>query len=78
MRKKLGLLVTALVLAFGLGACASDYGIQPGGPHFASWTHARYSVRGGEKPVLSKEELAQAKKESWWGIPVRYTVDELE
>ena len=78
MRKQLGLLIAVVALVGGLSACAADYGIQPGGPHFASWTHAQYSLRGGEKPALSKEEVNQARTESWWGIPVRYTIDDLE
>jgi hypothetical protein len=68
----------ALVVAGGLSACAKQYGIPPGGPHFASWTHLQYSTRGGEKPRLTKAEEQQAKAEKWWGTPIRYTVDELE
>jgi hypothetical protein len=36
-----------------------------------------YSLKG-EKPKLTKAEASTAKEEGWWGIPVRYTVDELE
>ncbi len=78
MRKKIGLVVMALTLAGALSACAGGYGIPPGGPHFASWTHLNYSTRGEEKPALSKAELNTAKAEGWWGTPIRYTVDELE
>jgi hypothetical protein len=70
--------VVGLALAGGLSACAKQYGIPPGGPHFASWDHLRYSTRGGEKPVLTKAEASAAKAENWWGTPIRYTVDELE
>ena len=78
MRRKAGIVILGLAVLGGLSACANSYGIQPGGPHFASFTHMGYSLRGGEKPVLSKAELQQVKTEGWWGIPVRYTVDELE
>ncbi len=78
MRKKIGLVVMALTLAGALSACAGGYGIPPGGPHFASITHAKYSFRGGEKPALTQGELKQAKAEGWWGTPIRYTIDELE
>ena len=78
MRKKVGLVVVGLMLAGGLSGCAGGHGIPPGGPHFASWTHAQYSLRGEEKPALSKAEVNTAKAEGWWGTPIRYTVDELE
>jgi hypothetical protein len=77
MLKKIGLVVGGLALIAGLGACAKEYGIPPGGPHFASFTHMGYSLKG-EKPKLTKAEASTAKSENWWGTPVRYTVDELE
>lgn len=78
MHKKVGLVIVALALAGGLSACATSYGIPQGGPHFASWTHAKYSLRGGEKPALTRAEANQAKAEGWWGTAIVYTVDELE
>jgi hypothetical protein len=78
MRKKVGVVVVGLFLVGGLSACASKYGIQDGGSHFASWGHLRYSTRGGEKPALTKTEVKQAKAEGWWGTPVAYTIDDLE
>ena len=78
MRKKVGVALVGLALAGGLSACANPYGIPPGGPHFASGTPAAYSLRAGEKPPLTKSEFDQAKKEGWWGVPISYTVDELE
>ena len=77
MLKKMCLVVVGLALSASLGACAKEYGIPPGGPHFASFTHMGYSL-GGEKPKLTKAEASTAKTEGWWGTPVRYTVDELE
>ena len=77
MLKKMGLVVVGLAVIAGLGACAQQYGIPPGGPHFASFTHMGYSL-GGEKPKLTKAEASTAKAEGWWGTPVRYTVDDLE
>jgi len=77
MLKKMGLMVVGLALTAGLGACSKEYGIQPGGPHFASFTHMGYSLQG-EKPRLTKTEADVAKTEGWWGTPVQYTVDELE
>ena len=77
MLKKMGLVVVGLAVIAGLGACAKQYGIPPGGPHFASFTHMGYSL-GGEKPKLTKAEASTAKAEGWWGTPVRYMVDELE
>ncbi len=78
MRKKGGFVILGLILVGGVSACAGGYGIPPGGPHFASMTHAKYSFRGGEKPALTQGELKQAKAEGWWGTPIRYTIDELE
>jgi hypothetical protein len=66
-----------VLLVVGLSACATDYGIKAGGPHFASWEHLKYSVGGGEKPPLSVTGSKLAKEEGWWGIPVRYESNEL-
>lgn len=76
--RKMTLMLVGLALAGGISACANNYGIPPGGPHYASWDHLGYSFRGGEKPALSKQEYEAARKEGWWGTPVVYTVDELE
>ena len=79
MGRKIGLVVMAMALAGGLSACASRYGIPDGGPHFKSWDHMRYSVWWvGEKPPLSREDLEKSKAEGWWGVPIRYTVDEVK
>jgi len=80
MGEKVKLVLVGLALIASLGACAKEYqeyGIQQGGPHFASFKHMGYSL-GGEKPKLTKQELQVAKTEGWWGTPVRYTGDELE
>lgn len=77
MRRKVKLVLLGLAVGGLVGACANT-GIPPGGPHYASWTHLRYSWRGGAKPHLSKQELQQSKKEGWWGVPVRYAIDEIE
>lgn len=78
MRRKVTLVIMGVALAGGLSACAGGYGIPPGGPHFASWSHLQYSTRGGEKPALTQGELKQAKAEEWWGTAIRYNIDELE
>lgn len=78
MRQTVGRIVMGVLLAVGLSACATDYGIKAGGPHFASWEHFKYSVAGGEKPPLSTTGLKEAKDEGWWGIPVRYQSNELK
>ncbi|MFQ5882465.1 MAG: hypothetical protein ACE5I9_08330 [Candidatus Methylomirabilales bacterium] len=77
MRKNVKLVLVGLALAGVLSACAKT-GIPPGGPHFASVSHAKYSLRGGDKPRLTKAEFEQAKKEGWWGAAIRYTIDDLE
>ena len=78
MGKKVGVLVLGLAVLAGLGACAQQYGIPPGGPHYASFSHMGYSNRGGEKPKLTKEEAKLAKEQGWWGTPIVYNIDELE
>ena len=79
MRKKIGLVVIGVVLAGGIGACTKNpYGIPPGGPHFASGSHLAYSVRGGDKPKLTRAEFDKAQKEAWWGTAIVYNIDELE
>ncbi|MFQ5847092.1 MAG: hypothetical protein ACE5IQ_05380 [Candidatus Methylomirabilales bacterium] len=78
MQKKIGLVIVVLALAGGVSACSKSYGIPPGGPHFASASHMQYSLRGGEKPRLSRGEMDEARQEGWWGVPIRYTIDDLE
>ena len=79
MGKKIMLVLAGLALAGGLSACATEqYGIPPGGPHYASWSHLWYSNSPKDKPTLTKEEARLAKEQKWWGTPVRYNVDELE
>ena len=77
MKRNVTLVLVGLAVGGVVGACANT-GIPAGGPHFASWTHARYSLRGGERPRLTKADLEQAKREGWWGAAIRYTIDELE
>ncbi|HET7853198.1 MAG: hypothetical protein L0Y78_01800 [candidate division NC10 bacterium] len=79
MGKKIMLVLVGLALAGGLSACATEqYGIPPGGPQYASWSHLWYSNSTKDKPKLTKAEWQQAKDEKWWGTPIRYNVDELE
>jgi len=78
MLKKMGLVVVGLAVIAGLGACAQQYGVPPGGPQYASWSHLQYSNSFKDKPTLTKEEARLAKEEGWWGTPIRYNVDELE
>jgi len=79
MRRTVGRIVMGVLLAVGLSACATDYGIKAGGPHFASWEHMKYSLfYTGEKPPLSTTGLKEAKDEGWWGIPVQYESNELK
>lgn len=79
MRKKLTVVLVGLALAGGTVACTKNpYGIPPGGPHFASGKHMAYSLRGGEKPTLTRDEFDRAQKEGWWGTAIVYNIDELE
>ena len=81
MGEKIKLGLVGLALIASLGACAKqyeEYGIKPGGPHYASFSHMGYSSRGGEKPKLTKEEAKLAKEQGWWGTPIVYNIDELE
>ena len=77
MWQKVGRILMGVLLAVGLSACATDYGIKAGGPHFASWEHYKYSTQGEPKPPLTKLQLEYAKQEKWWGVPVDYTSDEV-
>lgn len=78
MRKKITLVLVGLAFAGGLSACANNYGIPPGGPHYASWSHLQYSYRGGDQPRLTRAEFEKAKSEGWWGTPIPYALDDLE
>lgn len=79
MRRNVGRMFMGLLLAAGLSACANTYGIPDGGPYFASWEHMKYSLFWeGKKPPLTTEGYKLAEEEGWWGIPVRYSSEELK
>ena len=79
MRRKFTVFLVGLALVGGMAACTKNpYGIPPGGPHFASGAHLAYSLRGGEKPKLTRKEFEESQQQGWWGTAITYNIDELE
>jgi hypothetical protein len=74
-----GLLV--VVLALGLGACASDEQWREWkahSTHFASVDHLTFSMRNrGPEPRVRRRDERAALAQSWWGQPVIVRPDQI-
>jgi len=44
---------------------------QKNGAHFATWEHMDYSLFRATPQKITKQDVAEAKQEKWWGDPVR-------
>lgn len=44
---------------------------QANGAHFATWQHMGYSLNRATPKDTTKDDIAAAGKEKWWGDPVR-------
>ena len=44
---------------------------QANGAHFATWQHMGYSLNRATPKDTTRDDIAAAGKEKWWGDPVR-------
>ena len=81
MRNVLRIGLTLVVLAAGLGACASSEQWaewRSHSSHFASGDHLGFSLRNqGSTPKVSRSDVRVASTQSWWGDPVVVQPDQI-
>ncbi|MFB3818845.1 MAG: hypothetical protein ACE147_14370 [Candidatus Methylomirabilales bacterium] len=64
----------ALVVAgmlLSLSACAALEETRKQGAHFATWQHMGYSLWRGTPKETTRQDIASAQQEKWWGEVVR-------
>ncbi len=71
MRRRAIWAAGAAVLFFSLSACAALEETRQQGAHFASWEHMGYSLMRGTPQATTKQDLAEAQQQKWWGEVVR-------
>lgn len=57
-----------LVLALGLGGCASNSEFMQHDTMYKNWDHLKFSWFGSENP--EPNDVANSQEQGWWGIPV--------
>ncbi|MBI4736919.1 MAG: hypothetical protein HY766_12825 [candidate division NC10 bacterium] len=72
MRKKLWMGLIAAGALFSLSACSASTQAaleetRKNGAHFATWHHMGYSLRRATPKETTKQDIAAAQKEKWWG-----------
>lgn len=73
-------LVTAALLVTGGCATSEEWSIWRAHPtHFASGSHLGFSARNraGAPPRVTRQDLAQAREEGWWGKPVTVSQEQI-
>lgn len=78
-RLRLYLAVVALV---ALGGCATseEWATWKSHPtHFASGSHMGFSLRNreGSQPRVTRQDIAAARDEGWWGKPVTVSQEQI-
>jgi hypothetical protein len=80
-RLRFRLFLVALAL-LGLGACATseEWATWKSHPtHFASGSHMGFSLRNreGAQPRVTRQDIAAARDEGWWGKPVTVSQEQI-
>lgn len=65
------LAVLAVMLFLSLSACAALEETRQQGAHFATWQHMGYSLFRGNPQETTKQDIASAQQQKWWGEVVR-------
>ena len=76
MQRRLWMAVLAAAVLFSVSACAAKTRAllqeeQMNGAQFASWRHMGYSLFRGTPQKTTKQDIAAAQQEKWWGDVVR-------
>jgi len=74
MRRQVRMAALAAGVLFSASACASWQADlqaeQKNGAHFASWEHMGYSLFRATPKTTTRQDVAAAQRESWWGDAV--------
>lgn len=74
------LVAGAVLLATAGCATSEEWSVWREHPtHFASGEHLFFSTRNreGAAPRVSRQDIAQARSEGWWGQPVTVSQDQI-
>jgi hypothetical protein len=73
------LLGGSLLLATGCATSEEWKTWKEHGTHFASGEHMTFSVRNreGSAPRVSRQDIAKARDEAWWGKPVTVSQEQI-
>ena len=74
------LIITAIALLATACASGDEWKTWREHPtHFASGDHMTFSVknREGAKPRVTRDDIAKARGEGWWGKPVTVSSDQI-
>ena len=69
-RRVLMMIITTGILV-AVSACADLQVEQQHGAQFATWQHMGYSIFRGTPQTTTKQGIATAQRQQWWGDPVR-------
>jgi len=74
--------LTLLMTLIGAAGCATSQEMatwREHGTHFASGTHALFSMRNdtSSRPKVTRADLSRAGAESWWGDAVTVNPDQI-
>jgi len=71
MRKRVLMTIATMAILFAVSACADLQIEQLHGAQFASWRHMGYSLFRGTPNTTTKQDIATAQRQQWWGDPVQ-------
>ncbi len=70
MRRRVLMAVATMAILFAVSACADLQVEQQHGAQLASWQHMGYSLSRGTPKTTTKQDIATAQRQHWWGEPV--------
>lgn len=75
-----GVLVVSVALVASACATSEEWATWRAHPtHFASSPHLTFSIRhrDGVAPRVTRQDIARARAEAWWGKPVTVSPDQI-
>ncbi len=71
MWKRVLMTIASTAILFAVSACADLQVEQQHGAQFATWQHMGYSLFRGTPKTTTKQDIATAQRQHWWGEPVQ-------